>query len=329
MSEIVVVTGAGGHIGGNLARALLERGRTLRLVARHDTRAVEGLGAEIVRADVLDRDSLTRAFAGADVVYHLAANISVIGDRNGRVRAVNVEGPRNVVEACLRCGVRRLVHFSSIHAFAQRPLDEPLDEARGHVDGEAPAYDRSKAAGEREVLAGVARGLDAVIVNPTGVLGPCDFKPSRMGAVLLGIAQRKFIALIDGGFDWVDVRDVCAGAIAAEERGRRGGRYLLSGEWVALRTLGEWVAEVTGVRLPRFDSPMWLARVGAPFVQTWSQLTRSEPLYTSESLVALRANRTIRHAKATQELGYQPRPIRQTVEDSLRWFIEAGRLPRS
>jgi dihydroflavonol-4-reductase len=326
MSEIVVVTGAGGHIGGNLARALLERGRTLRLVARHDTRAVEKLGAEIVRADVLDRDSLTRAFAGADVVYHLAANISIVGDQNGRVRAVNVEGPRNVVEACLRCGVRRLVHFSSIHAFAQQPLDLPLDEARGHVDGAAPAYDRSKAAGEREVLAGVARGLDAVIVNPTGVLGPCDYKPSRMGAVLLGIARRQFIALIDGGFNWVDVRDVCAGAIAAEERGRRGERYLLSGEWVALRTLGEWVGQVTGVRLPRWDSPMWLARIGAPFVQTWSQLTSSEPLYTSESLVALRANRTISHAKATRELGYQPRPIRQTVEDSLRWFIDAGRL---
>jgi dihydroflavonol-4-reductase len=259
------------------------------------------------------------------VLFRSAANISIVGEQNGLVRRVNVEGPRNVVEACRTCGVRRLVHFSSIHAFAQEPLSQVLDETRGQVNGGAPAYDRSKAAGEREVLAGVASGLDAVIVNPTGVLGPLDFKGSRMGAVLLGMARRRFIALIDGGFDWVDVRDVCAGAMAAEQQGRTGERYLLSGHWRSLRDLALAVQRITGARPPRWDSPMWLARVGAPFVTAWSQLRRTQPLYTSEALVALRANRSISHAKASRELGYAPRPIDDTIADTLRWF-EDGRL---
>ena len=325
--DLTVVTGAGGHIGGNLVRALRGRGRRLRLVVRQDRRAIAGIEAEVLQGDVLDLEFLRRAFSGADVVYHLAANISIIGEQNGLVRRVNVEGPRNVVEACLGCGVRRLVHFSSIHAFAQEPLDQVLDETRGQVDGHAPAYDRSKAAGEREVLAGVGRGLDAVIVNPTGVIGPLDFKGSRMGSVLLGMALRRFISLVDGGFNWVDVRDVCDGAMAAEERGRTGERYLLSGHWRSLRDLARVVEAVSGARAPRFDAPMWLARVGAPFVTAWSQLTRTQPLYTSEALVALRANRSISHGKASVELGYTPRPIEVSIADTLRWFRERGELP--
>ena len=322
---LTVVTGAGRHIGGNLVRALRARGRRLRLVVRQDRRAIAGLDAEVVQGDVLDLEFLRRAFSGADVVYHLAANISIVGEQAGLVRRVNVEGPRNVVEACLGCGVRRLVHFSSIHAFAQEPLDQVLDETRGPVD-HAPAYDRSKAAGEREVLDGVARGLDAVIVNPTGVIGPFDFKGSRMGSVLLGMALRRFIALVDGGFNWVDVRDVCDGAMAAEERGRTGERYLLAGHWRSLRDLARVGEAAGGARPPRFDAPMWLARVGAPFVTGWSRVSRTQPLYTSEALVALRANRNISHAKASRELGYEPRPIEVSIADTLRWFRERGQL---
>jgi dihydroflavonol-4-reductase len=325
-----VVTGATGHVGANLVRALLaeQPDRRIRVTVRKDTRALEGLpGIERVRADVDDLGSLERAFAGADLVYHLAGRISIVGSEGGLVERTNVLGARHAVEACLRAGVRRLVHFSSIHAFEQEPLLAALDESRGPAEAGAPAYDRSKAAGEREILAGVARGLDAVIVNPTAILGPHDYRLSRVGEVIVSLTRRTLPSLVDGGFDWVDVRDVCAGAIAAAARGRRGERYLLGGCWRSVLELARTVAEVTGSPPPRLSSPLWLARIGAPFVEVWSKLRKTTPLYTRESLHALRSNRRITHAKATRELGYAPRPLLETIRDTVAWHRAAGNLP--
>lgn len=322
---LTVVTGASGHIGNNLVRALLAQGRRLRVVVRDDQRAIEGLEAERVRADLREPESLRRAFTGAEVVYHLAGRISITGDEGGLVHQTNVLGTRNVVEAAMACGVRRLVHFSSIHALSQAPVDEALDETRPPVRGNGcPAYDRSKAGGEEEVQRGVERGLDAVIVNPTSVLGPHDYKPSAMGEVLVGLARRRFVALVAGGFDWVDVRDVVGGAMAAEERGKRGERYLLSGHWHPVVEIARLVEEVTGVKAPCFAAPFWLAHLGVPFVTLCSKLTRTRALYTRESLHALAGNHQISHAKATRDLAYAPRPLRETVEDFFRWHRERG-----
>lgn len=325
---LTVVTGASGHIGGNLTRALLERGRSVRVTVRQDTRAIDGLEVQRVPADVLDPASLQRAFEGAEVVFHLAAVISITGDPAGAMQRTNIEGVRNVVEACLACGVRRLVHFSSIHALSHRPEAEPIDETRPFADGDALAYDRTKAGGEQEVHRAVERGLDAVIVNPTAVIGPHDYKPSPVGQVLLDLYQRSFPALVEGGFDWVDVRDVVAGALAAEERGKTGERYLLSGRWASVADLARVVEEVTGVAAPRFVSPMWLARLGAPFVVAFNSVLGRRPLYTSSSLRALRCHRDVSSEKAKAELCYSSRPLRETVEDTIDWFEGAGMLRR-
>ncbi len=321
----VVVTGAAGHVGTNLVPALLAEGRKVRALIRNDYRGLQGLKTELVRGDVLDYPSLLRAFEGAETVFHAAANISIMGDPDGMVHRVNVDGVRNVTEACLACGVKRLVHFSSIHAYDQAPLDEPLDETRTLVsNGKSPAYDRSKAKGVRVVEEAVARGLDAVIVHPTAVLGPGDVKPSRMGAVFLMFYHRRMPTLVEGGFDWVDVRDVVEGALAAEKRGRRGERYLLSGHYLTVGELFRVYSEVTGAPCPRITCPIGLAKIGAPFAEIWSKLTGGEPLYTRESLNALEANRDIRHDKAARELGYRPRPIKETVEAAYRDFLKNG-----
>ena len=323
----VAVTGATGHIGANLVRALVEHGHRVRVLTHEESRSLVGLDVEAVPGDVLDPDSLRKALSGAEVVYHLAARISVTGDPDGMVHKINVEGTRNVARTCLREGVRRLVHFSSVHAFRQRPLDQPLDETRAPVQApRSPAYDCSKAAGEQEVLAAVGDGLDAVIVNPSGVIGPHDYRPSRMGAVFLGLYRRRFPAMVAGGFNWVDVRDVVRSAIAAEKKGRRGERYLLAGHWVGIPDLARQFGEVSGARIPRWVSPMWMARLGAPFVTTVSRITRSTPLFTSESLEALRANRDVRRDKAERELGHAPRPIRETLADTFEWFRQANML---
>jgi dihydroflavonol-4-reductase len=320
----IAITGASGHVGGNLARSLLAKGHTIRAVVHNDRLALDGLDVEVVRGDVLDPPSLERAFAGIELVYHLAARISIVAGDERQVQEINVTGPRNVAAACLKMGVRRLVHFSSIHAFSSAPENAPIDEGRPLCEGpRLLPYDRSKAGGEREIRAAIARGLDAVIVNPTAVVGPHDYRPSRMGTVLCDLYRRSLPALVAGGFDWVDVRDVVAGAEAAAEHGKRGEKYLLSGQWASVAQLAALAEEVTGKRAPRVVSPMWLARIGAPFATAWAKLSGRPPLFTSASLHALRNHQRVTHEKAERELGYRARPLRETITDTYRWFQDA------
>jgi dihydroflavonol-4-reductase len=302
----------------------------VRALLHVNRRAVEGLDVEIASGDVCDLASLCRAFDGAEVVYHLAARISLSMSDWPLLEAVNIKGTRNVVEACFRCGVRRLVHFSSIHALIQEPLHVPVDESRSLVESRrCPSYDRSKAAGEKEVRKGIERGLDAVIINPTGVIGPYDFEPSYFGEALLAIAHRKLPALVGGGFDWVDARDVVVGAMRAEECAPTGANYLLSGHWVSVSGLAALVGEITSVMAPRLVCPLWLAHLGTPFTTAFARLAGTRPLYTGVSLRALKSNRNISHERASRDLGYNPRPFRETIVDTLRWFQENDYLDRS
>lgn len=325
----IAVTGASGHVGANLVRALLAQQFHVRCLIHRSSAPLDGLAVERVEGDLLQPTSLKPLVEGAEFVFHLAAQISIVGDPDGRVHRTNVEGPRNIADAAAKATVRKLVHFSSIHAFRQSPLDIAIDEARGPADSEdCPKYDASKAAGEREILAAVDRGLDATIVNPTGVIGPFDFGPSRMGQVFVDIHNAKLPSTINGGFDWVDVRDVAQSAISAMTHGRRGEKYIVSGHWVSVSELARIAAEVAGVKAPWFECPMWLARLSAPFAEGFAKLTRSEPLFTREALVALRANRNIKHDKAKRELGHSPRPFRESVENIYQWFWEVGKLHR-
>ncbi|HEX79266.1 MAG TPA: NAD-dependent epimerase/dehydratase family protein [Dehalococcoidia bacterium] len=325
----VVVTGASGHMGINLIHSLIAQNRSVRAMVHVNRQAVDGLDVEVAKGDVRDLTSLLDAFKGADVVYHLAAHISVLRNEGRLLESVNVTGTRNVVEACLRCGVRRLIHFSSIHSIAQTLADNPIDESSPAVQSrQCPPYDLSKAAAEGEICRGIGRGMDAVIVSPTAIIGPYDYKPSHFGEALVKMANGKLPALVDGGFNWVDARDVAGGAMQAEERASTGARYILSGHWVSLYDMAVMVEKITGVPAPRFVCPMWLARIGAPLMTAFDRLSGRRPLYTSVSLKALRSHRNISHRKATQELDYHPRPFGETLVDALRWFEGAGKLAR-
>lgn len=323
----VMVTGAAGHVGGNLVRALLEQGRDVRALVRSDRRALDGLAVEQVEGDVLDPPSLSAACAGMDVVYHLAVKISIQPEEGPQVMQVNVDGTRNVLAACRAAGVRRLVYFSSIHALASTPRDQVFDEDSPLTAPDFPlAYDRSKGEALRLVRAAVADGMDAVILNPTGIIGPLDFKPSHTGQVLLDLYHGRLPSLVGGGFNWVDVRDVVAGALAAEKLAPAGAQYMLSGAWASIVELGRLAEQATGRRAPRLTSPMWLARVGAPVLGAWARLRGTRPLYTAESLHALRNHRRVSHARATAAFDYQPRPLAETIADCYDWFRANGRL---
>ena len=206
---VAVVTGGSGHVGANLVRELLKRGDAVRVLVHRNTTALKGLEVETLEGDLNDCDCLTRLYRDADVVFHLAAIISIDGDQNGQIQEVNIQGARNSAEAALECEVKRYVHCSSIHAFDLRIKEDAITEEHPRAVGEnLSSYDRSKNLGEKEVQRVIAKGLNAVVVNPTGIIGPFDFSPSRMGQCLLDLSTGNLPALLNGGFNWVDVRDV-------------------------------------------------------------------------------------------------------------------------
>ncbi len=321
------ITGSTGHVGASLVRSILEQGRNVRVLVRNDLRAINGLDVETTKGDVTDFDSLMKLCKGVKTVFHLAAKISIVGSEGGSVEMINVEGTRNVIEACLRNRVRRLVHFSSIHAYCSHPESDIIDEHRPLALGNDEfIYDRSKAMGQLEVVKAVDRGLDAVIINPTAVLGPYDYKPSRMGDVLLDLYHNRYPALVDGGYNWVDARDVVACALEAEKRGRTGEAYLASGTWYHVCDVARIIAKLYGRKTPQFATPRWLCMLPAYFVMNYAKLRNITPKFTPYALKTIRSHRHISHDKATRELGYNPRPIEDTIRDTLEWFGTQGML---
>ena len=325
---ITAVTGATGHIGSNLLRALLKENQQVRALVHKSQKGLEGLYVDICRADICDPNSLERAFAGADVVYHLAVNISLTMNDWPTVEALNVSGTRNVIGACLKCEVRRLVYFSSIHSIMQNPMNLPVDERRSLIDGNScPPYDRSKAAAERAVHEGIEHGLDTVILSPTAVLGPHDYRLSYMGQVLLNLARGKLPILVEGGFDWVDVRDVVDAALRAEREAPPGAKYLLSGKWTSVKELADMMESISGTPAPKITIPAWLASRGAPAITFFNHLIDTRQLYSTASIKALNeCNQHISHERASRELGYNPRSLRDTLEDTFLWFQTQGLL---
>jgi dihydroflavonol-4-reductase len=324
---IATITGATGHVGITLSRLLLARGHRVRAIVRKDTSGLEDLEVEKVEGDVRSLESLTRAFRGADVVFHAAARISITRSDMGEVAETNIVGTRHVIAACRETGVRRLVHFSSIEALDPLPLDAPLDEDRPFVDaGSGSPYAVSKAQAEAEVRRAAAEGLDAVILIPTAIIGPWDYKPSLLGSALMRIARGALPMIVDGGFDWVDVRDVVEAALSAAERAPSGSRYIVGGRWASLEELARLVCDVTGAHPPRVTCPMGLARAWAPVSSMLCRITGKAPQVTRYSLSVLRGNRAVSHERAARDLAYRPRELRETIRDACEWFETSGHL---
>ncbi|MFW5747756.1 MAG: NAD-dependent epimerase/dehydratase family protein [bacterium] len=321
------ITGATGHLGANLVRILLEERRNIRVMVRDDLRGLEGLDVETIRGDVTDPASLMRLFSGADTVLHLAGRISITGTEDPDLSSINVEGVRKVVDACVESGVRRLVHVSSIHAVSTKPNEEVLDETRKLALGNHhKPYDRSKAAGQLEALKGIDRGLEVVVVNPTAIIGPHDFKVSAMGKVILDIYHHRLPALVDGGYNWVDVRDVAKAVLLAEKEGKSGESYLISGHWRSLLELAAYITRHTGKATSRTAIPYTAALFFSYFSGAFSRISGRPTNFNPFSMQSIRCHRFISHLKATRELGYVPRPFEETVEETMTWFDEAGML---
>ncbi len=325
-----LVTGASGHLGANLIRELINRNWEVRVLVHRDIRAFKDLDIEQVHGNITEIDSLKNTFNKVDIVFHLAARISVITQDKKQVEEMNIGGVRNVIDSCLSSGVKRLIHVSSFHAHIQDPLDEILDETRPLVDSKNyPPYNYSKAEGERLVLDAINQGLDGVIITPTGIIGPFDLQPSHFGSTIIAIARRQLRILVDAGLDWVDARDVSQGIVSAAINADPGDKFILSGHRIMLRTIADNIAEYMDQSPVRIVLPYPVARFFAPVGSTLDRIQGKRQLFTPIAMNELNSNRHLSHEKASQKLGYEPRPFKETIFDTLNWFRDNGYLDKN
>lgn len=319
--KVVAVTGASGHIGANLVHALTSQGKFVRILEYGHHLREKQSNVEVIKGDIRDLDALYKLFDGAEIAYHLATKIYLGSKRDIETEEVNILGTQNVIRACLAKKVKRLIHFSSIHALSPFPLNEVIDESRPLIsDKKAPYYDLSKAAGELEIQKAIQSGLNAIILNPCGVIGPSDFEPSEMGKLIRKMSCKKFLLLCKGGFNWVDVRDVVAAAITAETQGKIGERYLLSGEWLSLSKILKIIQKQTGKTSFCCSLPASLASYIAVVIEACCRLTKSSSSFTVTAVRSLQHYRYVSNDKAKRELGFNARPIEETIIDTLAWL---------
>jgi dihydroflavonol-4-reductase len=320
----IALTGGSGHLGTALMQEIGKRGFTVKALVRDDKLPFpKDMPVEIVKGDLLELGSVKKLVAGCDVLIHSAAFISVNGDRNGLVYKTNVEGTKAVIDAAAEAGIRRCIHISSIHAYQQ----EILDENRKPVDENGFAYDRSKYAGQQIALAANQRGMETIVVNPTSIIGPYDYKPSLMGQVLIDLYKGKLPFVFDGGFDFCDCRDVANAIINATSMGLPGESYLLGGKWHNFKELVQFLSAASSKKLRVVTLPEWTGKAGLPFVKLLGIIQNKEPLYTIEALEAIfRGNRSISSEKAKKELNYSARPLAETIRDTFEWFTNKGYL---
>ncbi len=307
----VLVTGASGFIGGAVARTLLARRVDVRVLLRPGSSAnvPDGNAVEVVRGDLLDGESLARAAHGCSAICHAAGLYSFTADHKA-LRAVNVEGTRNVIAATRSSGAR-LVFTSSISTIGGMRGGVVPDENQSADTAPGP-YKQSKFDAER--LVREARDLDAVIVNPTFPVGWADVKPTPTGAVIRDFIEGRLPAYVDTGMNVVDVDDVAEGHWLALERGKRGERYILGNANLMMRELLELLGELAGRPVPRVRLPhavaLGLAYAGSVF-------GRRVPL---EAVRTAQEVRFASAARAIRELGLPQTPVRTALAKAVQWF---------
>ena len=325
----VAVTGAAGFLGSHICRALLRCGYAVRAVTCEGShrKLPEDLSkqVELRPADVRNPEPLNQAFQNVRAVVHSAEVVTINADPKGLADAVNLTGTRNVIQACISNGVRRLIHISSIHAFSPLRGTTLSVSSKLGQNSKIP-YVATKAEAHISVL-DAARGglLNASIVCPSALLGPGDSGPTLVGSMLLAIVRKRLPCLVNGGFWWSDVRDVAhaiANAVGANEYG--GEVHFTAGRYAKTRELARLCSQVLGHSVMRPVIPYFLARAGLPLIKYAAQRIQP-PLYSRNSLKLLRdCPIAIDESSAKSQLGYASRPLEESIRDALDWFTEQG-----
>ncbi len=334
MKKIYIITGANGFLGNNLVRALSQNpDNQIRALVSSLNRsdALQGLNCELFEGDVTKPETLTKIFTVPNdtkvYVIHCAAIVYIKSKPNPAVHEVNVLGTKHVAEKTLAIGAK-MVCVNSVHSIPELPQGEVMTEITNFDPSEVKGiYAKSKAEAAKYILDTVkAHGLDACIVQPSGIIGPYDFKTSHLTQLVIDTATGRLKAGVKGGYDFVDVRDVVAGILNACTRGQAGECYILSGHYISVADLLQMIAQAAGRKPVKTFLPLRLAKLTAPLSEIYYNLRKQPPLYTKYSLYTLESNANFSHAKASRELDYSPRQPQITIDDTVKWLKQVGRI---
>lgn len=328
-----VVTGASGHIGNVLVRDLISKNYEVKVfvLKNENVDYLKELNVEICYGDVRDLESLKEAFRGADIVFHLAGIIDIGTVNKKFIYSVNVGGTKNVLQACREEKVKKLVYTSSVHAIPEKPKNEIITETKEFSEDKVKGiYAKTKAEATKYLLENVSQDLDnnpeIIIVHPSGVIGPYEYIPSNLGQLVIDCANKKIGAYLDGGYNFVDVRDVANGVVLAAEKGKNGECYILAGHKVSVKELMKKIEAVTKVKMPTFKIARWFAYATGFLSEIYYKIVKQKPLFTSYAVYTLGTNCNFSNEKAEKELGYTIRPIDETIKDTVDWFKKIGKI---
>ncbi len=333
MKTLYLITGATGHLGGTIAGQLDEMKMPFRALVQPGDPNEKHLpnSADIVYGDIRDKHAV-KAFltvSGYDltVLIHAAGIVTIQSRHNALVHEVNVGGTKNLLTCCLEAPPSKLVHVSSVHALPQCGSRQIIHES----DTFDPAcvkglYAKTKAEATALVLEAAKAGLDASIVHPSGIIGPYDYGRGHLTQLVVDYMNGSLFAGVKGGYDMVDVRDVAKGILACAEKGRKGECYILSNQYYAIEEVFRIMEKLRGESKKAFMLPLGLAKMVAPFMESYSHLKNQPPLFTAYSLYVLGTDDHFSHEKADRELGYGARPLEESIADTIHWLNNQGRI---
>ena len=328
MKKIYIITGANGFLGNNLVRKLSEnKENEIRALVRSEknNKTLLGLNCHIFYGDVTKKETLEEIFNVPEnvetVVIHCAAVVYIKSKYSPIVYDVNVNGTKNIVEKVLAKNAK-LIYVSSVHAITEKENNQTITEITNFdptkVKGE---YAKTKAETSKYILEMVAKkNLNACIVHPSGIIGPYDYGNSHLTELINKISNEKLFAIVKGGYDFVDVRDVADGIISACSNGKKGECYILSNKYFSIKQLADIVCEVKNIKKIKLVLPLWLAKLVAPIYELYYNIKKQTPLFTKYSLYTISSNSKFSNAKAKKILGYKTRNMYETINDTVKWL---------
>ncbi len=329
---LYIITGAAGHLAEAIMQTLINTDCRIRglILLRENGLAADNI--TYITGDVTKPETLDKLFENTDgskvIVLHCAGIVTIQKKVSPEVYRVNVTGTRNIIAKCQQYGVHRLVYVSSVHALPEKNGAMIYEISRFSPDAVSGAYAKTKAEATQAVLDAAKCGLDAVVVHPSGIIGPFD---RHMGNHLVQMVRlylgHRLPAGVRGGYDIVDVRDAAKGVLLAAEKGKHGECYILSNRYVSMKEILEEMRVCTGRkrRLPLM--PRFLARMVAPVCEWYAKVTHTRTIYTAYSISTLSGGANFSHDKASTELGYRTRSFKETVKDTIAYLSKGESNP--
>ena len=330
MFDMYLVTGATGFLGRTIVESLVRQGSRVRALVLHGDPCAKLLPpeADTVEGDVTARDSLAAFFAGAGestCVLHCAGIISVASRPGQRIYRVNVEGTRNIVALCREHGVGRLVHVSSVHAIPEQPKGTVITgQCTFSPELVRGDYAKTKATATALVLQAAQEGLNASVVFPSGLIGPGDVLGGSFTSMVRAFMAGKLPLAVNGGYDFVDVRDVARGVLDCAARGTAGKGYILSGEYMSIPRILQCVGQAAGISRRPLCLPLWMARLAAPCYERYCLKRRLPLFFTPYSVEVLASNGCFSRAAAAEAFDYVPRPLEESLRDMAAWIRQTN-----